>query len=86
MQPTRRRRKNHGKNLTLGIDPAPCLWLDNGMTTNNTNTTATAAAFADMINEMINDRRNYAAANGFDATDDEIADHIKASLIRMMAR
>lgn len=46
--------------------------------------TAPAEAFAKMINEMINACRDYAANNGFTATDDEIADHIKASLINMM--
>lgn len=46
--------------------------------------TAPADAFINMMNEMINDRRDYAANNGFTATDDEIADHIKASLINMM--
>ena len=50
----------------------------------NTATTNTAEAFINMMNEMINDRRDYAANNGFTATDDEIADHIKASLINMM--
>ena len=46
---------------------------------NNTNT-----ALTDLINGMIAERRQFAADNGFVATDQEIADHIKASLIRMM--
>ena len=50
----------------------------------NTANTNTAEAFINMMNEMINDRREYAANNGFTASDDEIADHIKASLINMM--
>jgi len=51
----------------------------------NTANTNTAEALTNMINDMINDRKAYATANGFTATDDEIADHIKASLIRMMS-
>lgn len=46
---------------------------------NNTNTN-----FRNLVNDMIAERRQFAADNGFVATDDEIADHIKASLIRMM--
>jgi len=46
---------------------------------NNTNT-----ALTNLINDMIAERRQYAADNGFVATDAEIADSIKASLIRMM--
>jgi hypothetical protein len=37
------------------------------------------------ISAMIADRKAFAAANGFTASDDEIADSIKASLIRMMS-
>ena len=51
----------------------------------NTANTNTAEALTNMINDMINDRKAYATANGFTASDDEIADHIKASLIRMMS-
>ncbi len=50
-----------------------------------TNTNTPTAALRTMIAEMATARREYAAANGFTASDDEIADHIKASLIRMMA-
>ena len=50
-----------------------------GYMNNNTNT-----ALTDLINGMIAERRRFAADNGFVATDDEIADHIKASLIKMM--
>jgi len=46
--------------------------------------TTTNEALANLISDMINDRKAYATANGFTATDDEIADHIKASLVRMM--
>lgn len=38
----------------------------------------------ELITNMIADRRNYIAANGITATDDDIADSIKAALIRMM--
>jgi len=48
------------------------------------NTTNTTNALTDLINGMIAERRQFAADNGFVATDQEIADHIKASLIRMM--
>jgi hypothetical protein len=68
--------------FALGVDVPTEPWLDNDMTT-NTNTPA--AALRTMIAEMATARREYAAANGFTASDDEIADHIKASLIRMMA-
>lgn len=44
-----------------------------------------AAACADMLNGMIEARLEYAAAHGFTATDEEIAESIKASLRRMMA-
>lgn len=40
--------------------------------------------FRNLVNEMIAERRAYAAANGFTASDDEIAAHIASSLIRMM--
>ena len=50
--------------------------------TNNTNTAANIFA---LIADMADERRNFAADNGFTATDDEIADDIKASLIRMMS-
>ena len=56
------------------------MWLDNGMTTNNTTN-----ALATLINDMINDRKAYATANGFTATDDEIAAHVRDSLIKMMS-
>ena len=46
---------------------------------NNTNTN-----FRNLVNDMIAERRQFAANNGFVATDEEIADHIKACLIRMM--
>ena len=50
-----------------------------------TNTTAnTTNALRNLIAEMADERRKFAAANGFTASDDEIADSIKASLIRMM--
>ena len=52
------------------------------MTTNNT---AAANSILDLIAEMANARRAYAAENGFIATDEEIADSIKASLIKMMS-
>ena len=48
-----------------------------------TTTTNSAEAFVEMINDMAQARRDYAAANGFTATDAEIADSIKASLVRM---
>jgi len=41
-------------------------------------------AFADLVNGMAEQRRQYASDNGFVATDEEIADSIKASLVRMM--
>ncbi len=44
----------------------------------------TAEAFTAMVNEMIASRRSFAEENGFAATDEEIADHIKSSLVRMM--
>jgi hypothetical protein len=52
---------------------------------NTATTTRTAAAFANMVNEMIEARRQYAADHDFTATDDEIAASVKASLIKMMA-
>lgn len=70
-------------NLTDGVERlvfVPTLCSMNNM--NNTNNTA--EAFVTMVNEMINTRREFAEANGFTASDDEIADHIKASLIAMM--
>jgi hypothetical protein len=47
-------------------------------------TTTAATSLQDLIFNMIDARRDHAAANGFTATDDEIAASIKASLIRMM--
>ena len=47
-------------------------------------TNSASNAFADLINGMIEERRQYASDNGFVATDTEIADNIKDSLIRMM--
>ena len=67
--------------MRLGVDTPTPIWLDVCMT-NNTNTTN---ALTDLINGMIAERRQFAADNGFVATDQEIADHIKASLIRMMS-
>ena len=63
-----------------GVDICDGLVFNNHMS--NTNNTSTAAAFADMINGMIELRR--AAAP--DMTDDAIAAHVKASLIEMMGR
>lgn len=57
-----------------------------------TRTTATEAAFArlasgllDTIGEMIEARVQYAAANGFEVTDEEIIASVKASLLRNLA-
>jgi hypothetical protein len=47
-------------------------------------TTTATNTLADLIAEMADERRTYAAAHGFIATDDEIAESIKASLVRMM--
>jgi hypothetical protein len=46
--------------------------------------TATSLALVDMITQMINDRKAFAAEHGFTPDDDEIADSIKASLVLMM--
>jgi hypothetical protein len=48
---------------------------------NNNNITAN---FRSLVNEMIAERRAYAAANGFTVTDDEIADHVAVRLAMMM--
>jgi hypothetical protein len=50
-----------------------------------TSTQTTAQNFYNLISEMANARKEFAADNGFTATDDEIAESIKASLIRMMS-
>lgn len=57
-----------------------------------TTTTATEAAFANLANglldtiaNMIDARVEYAAANGFEATDEEIIASVKASLLRNLA-
>lgn len=47
---------------------------------NNTNTNP----LTDLITNMIAARRDYATTNGLTVTDNDIADSIKASLIRMM--
>ena len=41
-------------------------------------------AFAVLVDGMVAKRRRYASDNGFVATDEEIADSIKDSLVRMM--
>lgn len=48
---------------------------------NDTNTNP----LTDLIAGMIAARRDYAATNGITVTDNDIADSIKASLIRMMS-
>ena len=69
--------------MSLGVDIYANMYILRDMS--NTANTNTAEALTNMINDMINDRKAYATANGFTASDDEIADHIKASLIRMMS-
>ena len=51
------------------------------MTTNTT----PAHAFRTCIAQMADARREFAAAHGFTVTEDEVAAHVKASLVRMMA-
>jgi len=68
----------------LGVDYRKGLRHTQDMTNTNT-TTATPLALVDMVLQMIDDRKAFAAANGFTASDDEIANNIKASLIRMMS-
>ena len=53
--------------------------------TNTNTTTATPLALVDMVLQMIDDRKAFAAEHGFAPNDQEIADNIKASLIRMMS-
>lgn len=36
------------------------------------------------ISEMVAERRQYAKANGFTVTDEEIADHVALRLVQMM--
>lgn len=43
-------------------------------------------ALRDLIAAMADDRRTYAEQVGIEVTDDEIADDIKRSLVRMMSR
>jgi hypothetical protein len=57
----------------------------------NTNT-ATDQAFTNLANglmdciaNMVTAREEYAAAKGFTATDEEIVESVKASLLRMLA-
>jgi len=80
MLPSHRWRQRNAENVVNLLDDTRHLWLDNDMTTNNTTN-----ALATLINDMINDRKAYATANGFTATDDEIAAHVRDSLIRMMS-
>jgi hypothetical protein len=58
--------------------------MNTATTTGAENMSSTAEAFTAMVNEMIASRRSFAEENGFIATDEEIADHIKNSLVRMM--
>jgi hypothetical protein len=46
--------------------------------------TAASLALADMICQMIADRKAFAAEHGFTPNDGEIAESIKASLVLMM--
>jgi hypothetical protein len=50
-----------------------------------TSTQTPAQNFYNLISDMANARKEFASENGFTATDDEIVDSIKASLIRMMS-
>ena len=52
--------------------------------TTTQNTSPTALALVDMILQMIDDRKVFAAEHGFAPDDSEIADSIKASLVLMM--
>ncbi len=52
--------------------------------TSTQNPTATSLALVDMILQMIDDRKAFAAEHGFAPDDSEIADSIKASLVLMM--
>jgi hypothetical protein len=70
------------RNLCFGVDVPTRVGYIEPMTNNNNNT---ATALYNLIADMADERRTFAAANGFSATDDEIADSIKASLIRMMS-
>lgn len=54
------------------------------MTTTTDPMARLAAAAVDMLAGMIDARLEYAAAHGFEPTDDEIAASIVASLRRMM--
>jgi len=47
------------------------------------NTEAFAAAVADLLTGMIDARRSFAEEHGFSASDDEIADHVAASFVRL---
>lgn len=49
------------------------------------NATTTAEALALMIDGMIQTRKDYAAEHGITLTDEQIADSVKASLLRMLA-
>lgn len=51
---------------------------------NATNHTNPADAFIACMTGMIEARKQYATDNGFTATEDEIAAHVAASLVRMM--
>jgi hypothetical protein len=52
--------------------------------TSTQNPTAASLALVDMIMQMIDDRKAFAAEHGFAPNDEEIAESIKASLILMM--
>lgn len=51
---------------------------------NNMNNNNNSLSIFNLIADMADARRAYAKEHGFEATEEEIADHIKSSLINMM--